>query len=160
MENLLYKTQLSLDTNRMENEVLKHEQEGLKLDLKLARLKYRRQQKKTLRVREANYMLKVKVMHLKTALRDAEDKLEALPDHGEDIRKEDTALVSDDEDFLEEEGLIGDGRDGDEDEDDLAFINDEPEDPEPLDTVKATPDEEEDPEEPPFDGLSAPLDDF
>jgi hypothetical protein len=160
MENLLYKTQLSLDSNRMENEVLKHEQEGLKLDLKLARLKYRRQQKKTLRVREANYMLKVKVMHLKTALRDAEDKLEALPDHGEDIRKEDTALVSDDEDFLEEEGLIGDGRDGDEDEDDLAFINDEPEDPEPLDTVKATPDEEEDPEEPPFDGLSAPLDDF
>jgi hypothetical protein len=114
MENLLYKTQLSLDSNRMENEVLKHEQEGLKLDLKLARLKYRRQQKKTLRVREANYMLKVKVMHLKTALRDAEDKLETLQDDGEDIRKEDTALISDDDDFMEEEGLIGDGHDDDE----------------------------------------------
>jgi hypothetical protein len=45
MENLLYKTQLSLDSNRMENEVLKHELEGLKMDLKLAKLKHRRQQK-------------------------------------------------------------------------------------------------------------------
>jgi hypothetical protein len=52
--------------------------EGLKLDLKLAKLKYCRQPKQKLRVREANYMLKVKVMHLKSALRVAEEKLESL----------------------------------------------------------------------------------
>jgi hypothetical protein len=139
MENLLFKTQLSLDSNRMENEVLKHEMEGLKMELKLAKLKCRRQQKKNLRVREANYMLKVKVMHLKSALRDAEEKLEGVQDEGEDLRKEGTALVSDDR----------------------AFINDEAKEPAPLRTIEATPDdEEEDPEEPPFDGLSAPLDDF
>jgi hypothetical protein len=158
MENLLFKTQLSLDSNRMENEVLKHEMEGLKLDLKLAKLKYHRQQKQKLRVREANYMLKVKVMHLKSVLRDAEEKLESLQDEGEDLRKEDTALVSYDEDYMEEEGL--DGLD-EEDDDDRAFINDEAEEPAPLRTIEATSDgEEEDPEEPPFDGLSAPLDDF
>jgi hypothetical protein len=161
MENLLYKTQLSLDSNIMENEVLKHELEGLKMDLKLAKLKHHRQQKQKLRVREANYMLKVKVMHLKAALRDTEDKLETLQDDGEDIRKEDTALISDDDDFMQEEGLIGDGDDDDEDDDDRAFINDALENPEPLHTIEATPDdEEEDPEEPPLDGLSTPLDDF
>jgi hypothetical protein len=157
MENLLFKTQLSLDSNRMENEVLKHEMEGLKMDLKLAKLKHRRQQKKALRVRESNYMLKVKVMHLKAALREAEEKLEETQDDGEDIRKESTALVSDDEDYMEEEGL--DGLD-DEDDEDRAFINDAIEEPAPLHTVEATPDDEEDPEEPPFDGPSAPLDDF
>jgi hypothetical protein len=107
MDNVLFKTQLSLDSNKMENEVLKHEMEGLKLDPNLAKLKYRHQQKQKLRVREANYMLKVKVMHLKSALRDAEVKLESLQDEGEDLRKEDTALVSDDEDYMEEEGLDG-----------------------------------------------------
>jgi hypothetical protein len=158
MENLLYKTQLSLDSNTMENEVLKHEMEGLKLDLKLAKLKYRRQQKQKLRVRKANYMFKVKVMHLKAALRDAEDKLESLQDEGENLRKEDTTLVSDDEDYMEEEGLNGIDE---EDNEDRAFINDEAEDPAPLHTVEATlDDEEEDPEKPPFDGLPAPLDDF
>jgi hypothetical protein len=127
------------------------------MELKLAKLKYRRQQKKKLRVREANYMLKVKVMHLKSALRDAEEKLEGTQDEGEDLRKENTALVSDDEDYME------DGLDGldEEDDDDRAFINDEAKEPTPLRTIEATPDdEEEDPEEPPFDGLSAPLDDF
>jgi hypothetical protein len=157
LENLLFKTQLSLDSNRMENEVLKHEMEGLKMDLKLAKLKHRRQQKKTLRTRESNYMLKVKVMHLKAALREAEEKLEETQDDGKDIRKEHTALISDDEDYMEEEGL--DGLD-DEDEDDRAFINDAAEEPAPLRTVEATTEDEEDPEEPPFDGPSAPLDDF
>jgi hypothetical protein len=42
IEYLLYKTQLRLDSNRMENEVLKHEMEGLKLDLKLAKIKHLR----------------------------------------------------------------------------------------------------------------------
>jgi hypothetical protein len=42
MEYLLYKTQLSLDSNRIENEVLNSELEGLKMDLKLAKLKSRR----------------------------------------------------------------------------------------------------------------------
>jgi hypothetical protein len=158
MENLLFKTQLSLDSNRMENEVLKHEMEGLKMELKLAKMKCRRQQKKKLWVREANYMLKVKVMHLKSALRDAEEKLEGVQDEGDDLRKEGTALVSDDKDYMEEEGL--DGLD-EEDDEDRAFINDEAEEPAPLRTIEATPDdEEEDPEEPPFYGLSAPLDDF
>ncbi|KAK1686254.1 hypothetical protein QYE76_047102 [Lolium multiflorum] len=161
MEYLLYKTQLSLDSNRMENEVLKHEMEGLKLDLKLAKLKTRRQQKQKLRVREANYMLKVKVMHLKAALREAEDKLETLQDEGEDLRKEDTALISDNDDYMEDEGYNGKGLDDDEDDEDRAFINDEPEEPEPLRTVEATADDdEEDPEEPPFEDTTIVLDDF
>lgn len=83
-------------------------------------------------------MRKVKVMHLKAALRDAEDKLENTQDDGEDIRKENTALISDDEDYMEEEGL--DGLD-DKDEDDLAFINDAAEEPAPLHTVEATPED-------------------
>jgi hypothetical protein len=103
-------------------------------------------------------MLKVKVMHLKNALRDAEDKLESFQDEGEDLRKEDTALISDDGDYMEEEGL--DGLD-EEDDEDRAFINEEAKDPTPLHTVEATVDEEEeDPEEPPFQDLTTPLDDF
>ncbi|KAK1693703.1 hypothetical protein QYE76_010400 [Lolium multiflorum] len=127
--------------------------EGLKTELKLAKLKSRRQQKHKLRVREANYMLKVKVMHLKTALREAEDKLETLQDEGEDLCKEDTTLISDDDDYMEDEGDNWNGQDNVEDEEDLAFINDEPENPEPLhsEEVVADDDEEEDHEEPPFE---------
>jgi hypothetical protein len=104
--------------------------------------------------------LKVKVMHLKSALRDAEDKMESLRDEGEDLRKEDTALISDDEDYMEQEGHNGDGLDDEEDED-RTFINEDLEDPEPLCTIEATPDdEEEDPEEPPFEDLTTILGDF
>jgi hypothetical protein len=54
-------------------------------------------------------MLKVKVMHLKTALREAEDKIETLQDEGEDLRKEDAALISDDDDYMEDEGYNWNG---------------------------------------------------
>jgi hypothetical protein len=93
----------------MENEVLKSKLEGLKADLKLAKLKSCRQWKHKLRIHEANYILKVKVMHLKTALRGAEDKIETLQDEGEDLRKEDAALISDDDDYMEDEGYNWNG---------------------------------------------------
>jgi hypothetical protein len=50
MEYLLYKTQASLDPNRMENEVLKSELEEAKEELKLAKLEGRRQRRMKLRV--------------------------------------------------------------------------------------------------------------
>jgi hypothetical protein len=145
----------------MENEVLKAELEEAMTELKLAKLESRRQRRLKLRVREANYMLKVKVMHLKTALREAEDKIETLQDEGEDLRKENAALVSDDDDYMEDEGYNWYGQDKDENEEDLAFINDEPEDPEPLhsEEIVADDDEEDDPEEPPFEDDTIVLND-
>jgi hypothetical protein len=97
-------------------------------------------------------MLKDKVMHLKNALREAEDKIETLQDKGEDLRKENAALLCDDDDYMEDEGYNCYGQDKDEDEEDLAFINDEPEDPEPLPSQEIVADDEEDPEEPSFKG--------
>jgi chromosome segregation ATPase len=95
-------------------------------------------------------MLKVKVTHLKTALREAEDKIETLEDEGEDLRKENAALLSDD-DYMEDEGNNGYGQDKDEDEEDLTFINGEPEDSVPLPPQELTVEEEDDPAEPPFE---------
>jgi hypothetical protein len=97
-------------------------------------------------------MLKVKVMHLKAALHEAEDKIETAQDVGEDLRMENTALLSDDDDYMEDEGYKWYGKDKDEDQEDLAFINNEPEDPEPLPRQESTVEEEDDPVEPPVRG--------
>ncbi|KAK1663744.1 hypothetical protein QYE76_051903 [Lolium multiflorum] len=148
----------SLDSNRMENEVLKSELEGVKEELKLAKFEGCQQRRLKLRVREANYMLKVKVMHLKTSLRETEDKIETLQDEGEDLRKENAALLSDDN-FMEDEGYNWYRQDKDENEEDLAFINAELEDPEPLHSEEIVADDEEDPEEPPFKDDTIALDD-
>jgi predicted nuclease with TOPRIM domain len=156
MEYLLYQTQASLESNRMENEVLKSELDEAKEELKLVKLEARRQRRLKLRVRESNYMLKVKVAHLKTALREAEDKIETLEDEGEDLRKENAALLSDDNDYMEDEGY--DLYKDDEDEDNLTFINDEPEEPAPL-PPQGSAEEEEDPMEPPFEGDTIVLND-
>jgi hypothetical protein len=104
MEFILGKTQNSLDISRMEQEMLKHELDETKTDLEEMRRRARRQRKLKLRAREAKYMLKVKVAHLKKALREAETKIEELEDDGEDLRKENAALLSDDDDYMDEEG--------------------------------------------------------
>jgi hypothetical protein len=149
MEFILGKTQNSLDISRMEQEMLKHELDETKADLAEMRKRARRQRKLKLRAREAKYMLKVKVKHLKTALREAETKIEELEDDGEDLRKENAALLSDDDDYMDEEGYDWNNPSEEEDEDDMDFINDEPEEPAPSTPRESS--EEEDPEEPPFE---------
>jgi hypothetical protein len=149
MEFLLGKTQNSLDICRMEKEMLTNELGEVKQDLEEMKRRARRQRKLKLRAREAKYMLKVKVKHLKTALREAETKIEELEDDGEDLRKENAALLSDDDDYMDEEGYDWNNPSEEEDEDDMDFINDEPEEPAPPTPRESS--EEEDPEEPPFE---------
>jgi hypothetical protein len=158
VEYLLFKTQGSLDINRMENEVLKSELEDAKKEIELVKVKARRQRRLKLRAREAKYMLKVKVAHLKKALREAESKIEELEDEGEDLRNENVALLSDDDDYMDEEGYDWLNKSDEGDEDDVAFINDEPEEPAPP-TPEETAEEEEDPEQPPFQDDTIVLDD-
>ncbi|KAK1648884.1 hypothetical protein QYE76_066689 [Lolium multiflorum] len=158
MEYVLFKTQGNLDINMMENEVLKSELDDVKKELELVKLKARRRRRLKLRVRESNHMVKVKVAHLKIALREAESKIENLEDEGEDLRKENAALLSDDDDYMEDEGYKWYNKSEEEDEDDLAFINDEPKEPAPP-TPQESAEEEEDPEEPPFKDETIILDD-
>jgi hypothetical protein len=72
-----------------------------------------------------------------------EATIEELEDDGEDLRKENEALLSDDDDYEDEDF------DMEPDTEDEAFINDEDEEPEPLMS-------EEDPEEPAFVEEDAP----
>lgn len=143
MEFMLHHTQTYLDRARMRSDTLETELLAVKEELKVAQLEADHQRKIRIVARKANDLLRSKVDALKKQVKEMESKIEDLEEEGEDLRKENAAFLSDDDDYLEEDGMDMEV----EDEDDLDFINDEEEDPEPL----LPEEEEEDPEEPPFD---------
>jgi hypothetical protein len=164
MESLLHRTQVRMDHIRMQRDIkvntLKNvrqllqlkekeiekkdkELEEVKKDLEKAKADVYREKKIRSTTRKINKRLKSKNDDLETMLAKMESHIVSLEDEGEDLRKENKALLSDDEDYIEEMDI----EDEEPDEDDLAFINDGSEDEEePL-----LPEEEEDPEERDYD---------
>ncbi|KAK1680857.1 hypothetical protein QYE76_041705 [Lolium multiflorum] len=114
------------------------ETEGLHAHLAAAQSNLTSERKMRVDARQRVSRLKAKVASLDTLTTQMEARIEELEDDGEDLRKENKALLSDDDDDYEEE------MDMEPDTKDEAIINNEDEEPEALMS-------DEDPEEPPFD---------
>jgi hypothetical protein len=161
MESLLHRTQVRLDHVKTQRDIkvntlsnvrqllrLKEEElekkdkelKEVKKELKDAKADVYREGKIKATTREINKRLWAKNEELEAMLAKMESHIVNPEDEGEDLRKENKALLSDDEDYIEEMDI----EDEEPDEDDLAFINDGSEDKEePL----LPEEEEEDPEE-------------
>jgi cell division protein FtsB len=159
MESLLHRTQVRLDHTKMQRNIKAntlinvHQQlqlkevelekkvkelEKTKKDLKEGKGDVYREGKISATTHDINNHLQAKNDELEAMLAKMESHIEKLEDEGEDLRKENKALMSDDEDYIEEMDI----EDEEPDEDNLAFINDDNEDEEePL-----LPEEEEDPD--------------
>jgi hypothetical protein len=148
MESLLHHTQVRLDYTRMQRDIkvntLINVRQQLQLkeeELKEAKGDAYREGKIRSTTHELNNHLQAKNDELEAMLAKMESHIEKLEDEGEDLRKENKALLSDDEDYIEEMDI----EEEEPDEDDLAFINDDSEDEEePLLPVEEDPEERDD----------------
>jgi len=127
----LLRTRIQLHFDRESLVELRENEMKLMVE-KVALLRKRAQLRKTI------VKLRTKVAEQDGLIEDLEHHTDEMEEEGEDLRKENNAFLSDDDDFVEEMDC--------EEEDDEEELVDEEE--EPLDAVLE--DEEEDPEEPPY----------
>ena len=127
----LLRTRIQLHFDRESLVELRENEMKLMVE-KVALLRKRAQLRKTI------VKLRTKVAEQDGLIEDLEHHTDEMEEEGEDLRKENNAFLSDDDDFVEEMDC--------EEEDDEEELVDEEE--EPLEVVLE--DEEEDPEEPPY----------
>ena len=127
----LLRTRIQLHFDRESLVELRENEMKLMVE-KVALLRKRAQLRKTI------VKLRTKVAEQDGLIEDLEHHTDEMEEEGEDLRKENNAFLSDDDDFVEEMDC--------EEEDDEEELVDEEE--EPLEAVLE--DEEEDPEEPPY----------